>query len=127
MRMIDAATGGRAPNACHAGGFSLHSVAMITEIAELRVRPEDRAAFIEAITRALATVLSKARGYHRHAVFACQETPGRFVLHVEWETLEDHTVGFRESPAFAQWRAIIGPYFAQAPQVEHFDLVDAKP
>ncbi len=97
---------------------------MIIEIAELRVRPEDRAAFTDAIRHAAATVLSQARGYRRHAVFACQESPGRFVLQVEWATLEDHTVGFRESPAFAQWRAIIGPYFQQPPQVEHFDLVD---
>ncbi len=54
------------------------------------------------------------------------ETPGRYVLQVNWETLEDHTVGFRESPAFAQWRAIIGPYFAQAPHVEHFVVKDAQ-
>jgi heme-degrading monooxygenase HmoA len=99
---------------------------MIIEIAEIHIRPEERAAFIEAITRATSTVLSQARGYRRHAVFACQETPGRFVLQVEWATLEDHTVGFRESPAFAQWRAIIGPFFAQPPQVEHFDLVDGN-
>jgi len=42
---------------------------------------------------------------------------------VHWNTLEDHTQGFRESPAFAEWRAIIGPFFAQPPQVEHFTLL----
>ena len=42
-------------------------------------------------------------------------------------TLEDHTVGFRGSPAFAQWRAIVGPFFAAAPQVEHFELVVKSP
>ena len=40
-----------------------------------------------------------------------------------WATLEDHTVGFRGSPAFAQWRGIVGPFFAQPPVVEHFDLI----
>jgi hypothetical protein len=40
-----------------------------------------------------------------------------------WETLENHTVDFRESPAFAEWRAIVGPFFAQPPQVEHFTLL----
>lgn len=96
---------------------------MIVEIADIRTRPEDKAAFAEAIQRAASTVLAKAGGYRRHAILACQETPGRFILHVEWETLEDHTVGFRQSPAFAQWRAIIGPFFQQPPHVEHFDVV----
>jgi heme-degrading monooxygenase HmoA len=96
---------------------------MIVEIADIRVRPEDKAAFTEAITRAGATVLSKATGYRGHTILACQETPGRFVLRVDWETLEAHTVGFRQSPAFADWRAIIGPFFAQPPHVEHFDVV----
>ena len=47
----------------------------------------------------------------------------RVVLQVEWDNLEAHTVGFRQSPAFAEWRAIIGPYFARPPHVEHFDVV----
>ena len=98
---------------------------MIVEIADIRTRPEDKAAFAEAITRAATTVLSKAGGYRRHTILPCQETPGRFILHVEWETLEAHTVGFRQSPAFAEWRAIIGPFFAQPPHVEHFDVVAA--
>ena len=51
------------------------------------------------------------------------ESPERYVLHIEWDTLENHTVGFREGPLFAQWRAIIGPFFASPPVVEHFNLV----
>jgi heme-degrading monooxygenase HmoA len=95
---------------------------MITEIADIRVKPEDQTAFAAAIARAIETVLSQAKGYRRHTVYASQETPGRFVLQIEWDTLEDHTVGFRQSDLFAQWRAIIGPYFAQPPHVEHFDV-----
>lgn len=45
------------------------------------------------------------------------------MLTVEWDSLEAHTVGFRQSPAFAEWRALIGPYFAEPPQVEHFDVL----
>lgn len=99
---------------------------MIIEIAGFRVRAEHQDAFAEAIRRATATVLSKATGYRRHAVFSCRETPGRFVLHVEWESVEAHTIGFRQSPAFAEWRAIIGPFFLQPPSVEHFDVVAAS-
>ena len=51
------------------------------------------------------------------------ESPDRYVLQIHWDTLEDHTVGFRQSDLFTQWRAIIGPFFAAPPVVEHFDLV----
>lgn len=97
---------------------------MIIEIAELRTRPEDREAFAKAIATGVRTVLAQSPGYLGHSVFACQETSGRFVLHVKWASLEAHTVGFRESPLFPQWRGIVGPYFAQPPLVEHFDVVD---
>ena len=51
------------------------------------------------------------------------ESPGRYILTIYWDTLEDHTVGFRQSAAFAEWRAIVGPFFAQPPVVEHLELV----
>jgi len=44
-------------------------------------------------------------------------------LQIEWDTLENHTVEFRGSAAFAQWRAIVGPFFAQPPRVEHYTLI----
>jgi len=47
----------------------------------------------------------------------------RYVLMIFWETLEDHTVAFREGPLFPQWRAIVGPLFAGPPTVEHFTLL----
>jgi heme-degrading monooxygenase HmoA len=97
---------------------------MIIEIADLRTRAQDHEAFGKAIATGVRTVLSRSPGYLGHSIFACQETPGRFVLHVKWETVEAHTVGFRQSPLFPQWRAIVGPYFAQPPLVEHFDVVD---
>lgn len=96
---------------------------MTIEIADIRVHPEARDAFSEAVTRAASTVLAKAEGYRGHQILACHESPGRFVLIVEWDSLEAHTVGFRQSPAFAEWRAIIGSYFERPPHVEHFDPV----
>ena len=50
----------------------------------------------------------------------CVERPDVFCFTIAWETLEDHTVGFRESDLFVQWRELIGPHFASAPLVEHF-------
>jgi heme-degrading monooxygenase HmoA len=96
---------------------------MVLEIADIRVAPDQQAAFEEAIQRAIATVLPQAKGARSHKVSRCMETPGRYVLQIEWDTLEDHTVGFRQGPLFAQWRAIIGPFFAGPPLVEHFELV----
>ena len=93
---------------------------MIVEIADFTIEDARRDEFKSAIAQGVETVLSKAKGYLGHQVLACHETPGRFVLIVEWATLEDHTKGFRESADFANWRAIIGPFFKQPPHVEHF-------
>lgn len=51
------------------------------------------------------------------------ESPSRFVLLIEWDSVEAHTVGFRESENFGRWRALLGPYFDGAPHVEHFEDV----
>ena len=96
---------------------------MILEIADIRIQPGQQAGFDEAIERALTTVLSKAKGAHGFKVNKCIETPERYILQIFWDTLEDHTVGFRQGPLFADWRAIIGPFFASPPHVEHFTLV----
>ncbi|MEJ6023489.1 antibiotic biosynthesis monooxygenase family protein [Ramlibacter sp. PS4R-6] len=96
---------------------------MILEIADIRVNPGQEAAFEEAIQRAVKTVLPKAKGVHGYKVNKCIENPQRFILQIFWETLEDHTVGFRQGPLFAEWRGFIGPYFAGPPLVEHFTLV----
>ena len=96
---------------------------MILEIADIRIQPGQNAAFEAAIQHALATVASRAAGMQGFSVTRGVESPERYVLQIVWATLEDHTVGFREGPLFPQWRAIIGPFFAQPPQVEHFSLV----
>ena len=96
---------------------------MILEIADIRIVPGQQAAFEEAIARALTTVASQASGMMGWSVNKGVESPERYVLQIRWATLEDHTVGYRQGPLFAQWRAIIGPFFAQPPQVVHFALV----
>ncbi len=96
---------------------------MILEIADIRIQPGRNADFEAAITQALATVASRAAGMRGHSVTRGIESPDRDGLQIVWDTLEDHTVGFREGPLFAEWRAIIGPFFAAPPQVEHFSLV----
>ena len=96
---------------------------MILEVADIRIQPGQQAAFEEAIGRAAGSVISQAAGMLGWTVNRGLESPERYILQVVWATLEDHTVGFREGPLFAQWRAIVGPFFAQPPSVEHFTLV----
>ncbi|MCF8167955.1 MAG: antibiotic biosynthesis monooxygenase [Rhodoferax sp.] len=96
---------------------------MILELADFRIQAGQNTAFEEAITRAAQTILSKAKGFQGYKINRCLENPERYLLQVFWDTLEDHTVGFRQSEAFTQWRAVIGPFFNGAPVVEHFDLV----
>jgi heme-degrading monooxygenase HmoA len=96
---------------------------MILEIADIRIPPGKQAEFDAAIQRGIDTVVSKAEGFRSYQVQKGIESPERYVLLIEWETLENHTVDFRGGPLFAQWRAIVGPYFASPPVVEHFTLV----
>jgi heme-degrading monooxygenase HmoA len=96
---------------------------MILELADIRIQPGQNAAFEEAIERGLKTVIGQAKGFNGFKVNRGIESPERYILQIFWTTLQDHTIGFRESPAFAQWRAIVGPFFAGPPTVEHFELV----
>lgn len=95
---------------------------MILEVADIRIAAGQQAAFEEAIERGLRTVISQAKGFRGFKVNRGVESPERFLLQIFWDTLEDHTVGFRQSPLFTEWRAIVGPFFAAPPHVEHFEL-----
>ena len=96
---------------------------MILEVADIHIQPGQNTAFEEAIQFALTSVASQAAGMQGFSVTRGIESPERYLLQIVWATLEDHTVGFREGPMFAQWRAIIGPFFAAPPSVEHFSLI----
>jgi heme-degrading monooxygenase HmoA len=96
---------------------------MILELADIRIHPGQNAAFEEAVQQGLSAVIGNAKGFQGYKVNRGLESPERYILQVFWDTLEDHTVGFRQSDAFTQWRAIVGPFFASPPVVEHFDLV----
>lgn len=96
---------------------------MILEVADIRIQPGRQAEFDAAIQRGLNEVIAKARGFRGFKVNKGVESPERYLLMIFWDTLEDHTVHFRGGPLFAQWRAIVGPFFAAPPAVEHFTLL----
>ncbi|MBC3812465.1 antibiotic biosynthesis monooxygenase family protein [Undibacterium aquatile] len=96
---------------------------MILELADIRIHPGQQEQFDAAIQRGLDEVISQAKGFSGFKVNKGIESPERYVLMIFWETLENHTIDFRESPAFLQWRSIVGPFFAAPPTVEHFSLL----
>ena len=95
---------------------------MITEIAQIDVKPGMETEFEAGVAKA-TPLFKRAKGCTAMKLARSLEKPQRYRLYVQWETLENHTVDFRQGPLFPQWRAIIGPYFAAPPVVEHFELV----
>ena len=94
---------------------------MVLEIAYVSILPGQEEAFEAALATAVDTVLSQAHGCIEFTgVGWGVERPDVYCFTIAWETLEDHTEGFRGSDLFAQWRELIGPHFAAAPTVEHY-------
>jgi heme-degrading monooxygenase HmoA len=95
---------------------------MILEVADIRIAPGQQAGFEQAAHHGIQTVIARSKGFLGYEVRHSIESPERYLLLLQWQTLEDHTIGFRESPAYAQWRSLVLGYFAQAPIVEHFTV-----
>ncbi|WP_432382574.1 antibiotic biosynthesis monooxygenase family protein [Duganella sp. P38] len=97
---------------------------MIYEIAELYIKPAEHDAFQAAVARAVP-IFQAATGCLSLRLDRDIETPDTYHLVIGWQTLEHHTVDFRGSAGFQDWRALVGGFFAQAPKVEHFRTVVA--
>lgn len=92
---------------------------MIVERALFNLKPGTAEDFKAAFPQARPHIAG-SKGFQKCEMRQGIENPDSFLLIVWWDTLEDHTVGFRESDAFTQWRAILGPFFAAPPAVEHY-------
>ncbi len=95
---------------------------MIFERAEIRVKAGEEANFVAAV-QAAAPLFKRAKGCVSMQLERSVEYPDRYTLVVGWQTVEDHTVDFRNSADFQEWRRLAGPYFAEPPQVQHLDTV----
>ncbi|BBN94923.1 antibiotic biosynthesis monooxygenase [Deinococcus grandis] len=96
---------------------------MILEIALLQVRPGQTTEFEAAFAQA-QPIIAGMPGYVRHELHHCLEDDHRYALLVSWETLEDHTVGFRGSAEYQSWRALLHHFYDPFPTVEHFTRVE---
>jgi heme-degrading monooxygenase HmoA len=99
---------------------------MILEVAILNVIPEREAQFEDAFRKA-QTIISTMKGYRSHDLRRCVEAGNRYVLLVYWDTLEDHTVGFRGSSGYQEWKRLLHHFYRPFPVVEHYAGVAGVP
>jgi len=95
---------------------------MILEVVILDVKPAQLAEF-EMVFEQAQKIISGMPGYVSHQLQKCMEKPNRYILLVNWQTLEDHVVGFRESAEYQQWKELLHHFYDPLPKVEHYQLV----
>lgn len=97
---------------------------MILEHASLDVIPGQEGAFEEMFARA-QLIIAAAAGFGSLRLARCIERPSRYLLLVEWDSLQDHVVGFRGSTAYDQWRQLLHHFYDPFPVVEHYEEISA--
>jgi heme-degrading monooxygenase HmoA len=95
---------------------------MILEAAVLNIRPGEESAFEQAF-RAASPLIASTPGYVQHQLQRCIETEGRYLLLVQWETMEAHTTGFRQSLNYEEWKRRLHHFYEPFPVVEHYEKI----
>ena len=96
---------------------------MITEQAILEVRPGREAEF-EAAFATAKPIIAASPGFVSLRLLRCIETTSRYLILVDWETLEDHTERFRKSPGYEQWKTLLHHFYDPFPAVEHYTVIE---
>jgi heme-degrading monooxygenase HmoA len=92
---------------------------VILEVALLDVKPGMTAEFEVAFCTA-SKIIAGSPGYISHELQRCLENKNRYILLVRWQTLEDHTIGFRQSAEYQEWRSLLHHFYDPFPTVEHY-------
>ncbi len=95
---------------------------MILEVANLTIKPGTAPAF-EAAFEMASAIIAATPGYLSHELQRCLEADHQYLLLVRWQTLEHHTVGFRTSLQYAEWRSLLHHFYDPFPTVQHYELV----
>ena len=95
---------------------------MILEVAVLDVVPGRESEFQRSFEKA-QRIIASMNGYVSHELKRCIEKPSRYLLLVRWMTLEDHTLGFRESAQYQEWKRLLHHFYDPFPEVEHYESV----
>lgn len=93
---------------------------MILELATIVIKNGQNVAFESALEQA-KLVICQSKGFKEIHVNRCLEESNKYTFFIYWDSLEDHTIGFRGSELFSQWRALIGPFFDEPPHVLHYE------
>lgn len=99
---------------------------MILELAILNIKPGLALEF-ETAFKAASAIVASMPGYASHELQRCIEAEDRYILLVRWQTLEDHTIGFRQSPHYQEWRCLLHHFYDPFPIVEHYVAVLHSP
>ena len=94
---------------------------MVFEMAQIEIKPGMESAFERGVSQA-APIFRRARGCRGMQLLRSVEQPSRYTLMVTWETVDDHTVHFRQSQDFQEWRRLVGEFFVGPPQVGHTEV-----
>jgi heme-degrading monooxygenase HmoA len=95
---------------------------VVLEVAILNIKPNQIDEFEAAFGTAQKIILSM-QGYVSHQLQKCIEKDNRYILLVNWEELENHTVGFRQSEQYQEWRTLLHHFYDPFPEVEHYESV----
>ncbi|WP_054958560.1 antibiotic biosynthesis monooxygenase family protein [Paenibacillus dakarensis] len=96
---------------------------MILEVAVLNIKPGLTSDF-EAAFKEASSIIASMKGYISHEIQHCIEDDHKYMILVKWKTLEDHTVGFRESAEYQEWKSLLHHFYEPFPTVEHYKVVE---
>lgn len=98
---------------------------MVLEVAILDVKAGQEEEFERAFQVAQA-IISAMAGYISHQLQRCIEQQSRYILLVNWQSLEAHTQGFRGSSQYQEWKALLHHFYSPFPEVQHYQLVTTR-
>lgn len=98
---------------------------MILEVAILQVRAGQETEF-ESVFEKAQGIISSMPGYIGHEIQRCVEVIGKYILLVRWQSIDDHEIGFRQSPQYQEWKKLLHRFYDPFPVVEHFEHVHPK-
>lgn len=98
---------------------------MVLEVAVLNIKSGKENEF-EASFSIAQKIIIATQGYKWHQLQKCVETTNRYILLVQWASIEDHTIGFRLSPEYQKWKELLHHYYDPFPVVEHYEMINEK-
>ncbi len=104
---------------------NVKQIIMILEVAILDIKPGQEKEFELAFAKA-QSIISSMKGYISHQLQRCMEKENRYIFLVNWQTLEDHTIGFRGSRQYQEWKTLLHHFYEPFPEVQHYQMITSN-